>query len=170
MTAAANQLQFINSPPANHYTIPVYPHVRKFIRQTYATHFDKKTFHLTEHVTPGKLVTMALREKRSRNHLCAIGTGRPESAQKITDEITIALTTHQMNLSPRLSKLYRLNIDFDNLFKEHMITFLVAQYSMGTPVFHACKNFLEQYEIKETQFSVDTAYKYWQRWNSKSLH
>jgi hypothetical protein len=145
------------------FNIPVYPHVKKFILKRYR--FKKKVV-VTEHSSLGKLVTLALRESRSGK----FGHGlinemmvRPQTSEKITETLTLVLTKEQSELSVRLSKLARLNIDFDVLFKEHMLTWIEAAQNLGFAAYPACRLFLQAYGIEESEYSLESAYRYYQR-------
>lgn len=132
---------------------------------TYGSFLKGNSFCFTEFASPGKLVTLALLDRRGASHALSVASG--VGAERLTQKINIILTKDQRDLSPRLQKLYRLNIDFDNLFKEHLITYLKAQQLVGTPVYVACGNFLDHYKIEESEISKEALYKCWQRSKSK---
>jgi hypothetical protein len=51
----------------------------------------------------------------------------------------------------------------DDTFKEHLLTWVEGQQTAGIPAHTACKMFLEFYDIDEKEYSLDAAYKLWQR-------
>jgi hypothetical protein len=138
----------------NRYKIPVFPHVKKFIAKNCDISSAIKT---EEYTTLGRLVTRALLDRR---------TGEENNDQyrdKLTTYITISLTKEQAELSPRLNRLMRINIDLDRVFKDHLLTYIYALKETGIPPFTACRMFLELYKIDEKEYSLDAAYRFWQR-------
>jgi hypothetical protein len=156
MTTASNQRAIIAAVKTNRnrYTIPVFPHVKKFIQKNYKVSSVIKT---EEYNTFGKLVTRALLDKRtSPQHNDAY-------RNKLTASITITLTKEQAELSPRINRLLRINIDMDRIFKDHLLTYIYALQSTGIPPYTACRMFLQLYSIDEKEYSLDAAYRFWQR-------
>ncbi|HYG19900.1 MAG TPA: hypothetical protein VD816_13275, partial [Ohtaekwangia sp.] len=137
----------------NQFTIPVFPHVKKFILKNYQVCDPIK---IEEYNILGKSVTLALRETRSL-------PGKGYQVENLTASITVVLTSEQSKLGPRISKLIRINVDMDRLFKEHLLSWIYALKTAGIPPFTACKMFLEHFSIDEKEYSLDAAYKYWQR-------
>jgi hypothetical protein len=82
---------------------------------------------------------------------------------RLTESITFVLTAEQAKLGPRVSKLMRLNNDVDRLFKDHLIEWILAKRDDGISVHPACKMFLKRYNIDENEYSLDAAYRFWQR-------
>ena len=141
------------------FTIHVYPHVKKFMNHKYA--HSNGIFRAEEYSVVGKLVTYAIIDKRGwRSH-------NDQVRDRLTASIRIELTKDQLTRGPRGASLQRLNIDLDGLFKDALMQWIEAQNSSGIPVHAACKNFLEHYNLDETDYSLDSAYKYWQRHNKK---
>lgn len=142
------------NPTRTKFTIQVFPHLKKFIAKTYGA----GVIRTDESTVLGRLVTAALRDNRIRkdfNHL--------DWHMKTTAQITIQLTTEQAGLSPRTSKLGRLNLDMDRVFKESLSGWILAQKEAGVMAYTACKSFLQFYGIDDSEYSLDAAYKYWQR-------
>lgn len=143
--------------PRTQFTVPMFPHVRKFIAKTYG----KGTIKSEEYTALGKAVTLALRDKRaSHEH-------NDQYRDRLTATITIVLTKEQAELSPKLHKLIRINIDIDRIFKDHLITWINAQKSVHIPPYASCKMFLEHYNIDESEYSLDAAYRFYQRSKGK---
>jgi hypothetical protein len=138
----------------NRYTIPVFPHVKKFILKTYNLTPPIKT---EEYHTFGKLVTKALLDNRSSAEYNDL------YRNKLTDTLVIMLTKEQSEFSPRINRLLRLNIDMDRVFKDHLIAHILTLRPLGIPAHTACKMFLEKFGIDENEYSLDAAYKCWQR-------
>jgi len=144
----------------NKFTIPVFPHVKKFIQKSYGT---AEAIKVEEYNTLGKLVTGILRDNRKR------ADNNDQYRDRVTSSITIVLTKEQAELSPRITKLLRINIDMDRVFKEHLVTTIQMYSLVGIAPFNACKLFLEHYGIDEKEYSVEAAYKYWQRCKNQNI-
>lgn len=142
--------------PRNKFTIPVFPHVKKFIQKKYRS---SSQVICEEYTTLGKLVTLALRDGRQTTQQNSKALLRKHHSE----EITLLLTSEQTRLSPRLGKLLRINVDMDREFKAHMITWIEAGKAMNVPPYTSCKMYLVHYMIDEKEYSLDAAYKYWQR-------
>jgi hypothetical protein len=154
----------------NRYTIPVFPHVKKFLAKNCDVNSAIKT---EEYTTLGKLVTKALLDRRNaedNSEDSKIKVGKGFRGEKITSVITICLTKEQAELSPRLHRLMRINVDLDRIFKDHLLTYIYALTGTGIPASTACRMFLEFYSIDEKEYSLDAAYRFWQRTkNSNSI-
>lgn len=135
-------------------TVHVFPHVHKFCKKEF--HHASGIFSAEEYSTFGKLVTFALRNQQTRN-------SNDQARDRLTATITIRLNKRQQELGPRAFKLQRLNIDLDLLFKEYLLVWIHAQAAQGTPAHAACKMFLQHYNLDEQDYSLDNAYKHWQR-------
>jgi hypothetical protein len=136
------------------FTVPMFPHVRKFILKKYKMSYPVK---IEEYNVLGKLVTLTLRENRVTEKY------NDQYRDRLTGQLEIVLTKEQSELGPRLNKLVRINIYMDRVFKEHLISWIDAQRVAGIPPFNACKTFLQYYGIDETEYSSDAAYQYYQR-------
>lgn len=142
----------------SHFTVPVFPHLKKFISKTYGTGMIR-----TEETTVlGRLVTAALRDNRiNKGYKGLYGQYSP------TAEIQLWLTKEQTELGPRLNKLIRLNLDMDRVFKEALTGWIIAQEDSGMMAYTACKAFLKFYNIDDSEYSLDAAYKHWQRYKKE---
>lgn len=69
-----------------------------------------------------------------------------------------------MTLSPSIEKLTIINTDLDQIFKEHMITYVLAQKREGISEKAACRFWLDYLKLTETEYQLDRAYKYCQRY------
>ncbi len=115
---------------------------------------------MEEYTTMGRFITLALRDTRSsfeyKDH-------NDQYRNRLTETITIILTDSQARYGPRTQKLMRINIDMDRVFKEALIIWISAQKQQGIPPYTSCKLFLEHYALDESEYSLEAAYKYWQR-------
>lgn len=138
------------------FTIPVYPHVRKFALKYFR---QPDPIRVEEYSTLGKLVTLALRDNRAQRR----GDVRWSGGDKLTASLTLILTKEQLELGPRLQKLIRINHDIDCMFKDELLSWIYALRAAGLPAQQACKMFLAHYNITEQEYSDDNAYRYYQR-------
>lgn len=138
------------------FTVPVFPHIKKFILKTYG---QAEPVKVEEYNSLGKMVTLALRDNRTR------ADHNDQQRDRVTATITIILGKEQTELGPRIGKLMRINNHVDVLFKEHLLIWIHALKADGIAPFTACKMFLEFYGIDEKEYSLDAAYKYYQRNN-----
>jgi hypothetical protein len=155
-SAARRTIIAAAKPKRNKFTIPVFPHVKKFIVKHYRS---SATIKVEEYNVLGKFVTLALRDNRNSEE------NNDQYRNRLTAEITIVLTKEQAELSPRLNKLLRVNVDMDRIFKDHLITTIHMLGAAGIPPYNACKMFLEYYDIDDQEYSLDAAYKFWIRYN-----
>ena len=137
----------------NRFTIHIYPHVKKFITKNSRANPLK----VDEYSTLGRLITLALRDTRASFQY------NDQYRNRLTDTITIILTDDQSKYGPTIGKLMRINIDMDRVFKEALIVWIRAQQQQGIPPYNSCKLFLQYYSIDESEYSLEAAYKYWQR-------
>jgi hypothetical protein len=142
------------------FKIEIFPHLKKFIQKNYH-HDTSQPIYVDEHSTFGKLITLALRDSRSWKEFDSYHEERK------MDTITIVLTLQQSYLSARQYRLRRLNIDLDKLFKENLVQWIRSQMALGSNASAACRSFLAFYDLSESEFSQENAYKVWQRDNDK---
>lgn len=139
----------------NRFTIPVFPHVKKFILKKYRLKNPIKT---EETTTFGKAITLALKDNRLR-----LKYQDSQYRDRLTESLTLVLTKEQSEFGPRPNKLIRINQAMDDAFKEHLLTWVGAQQEAGVPAHAACKMFLQFYDIDENEYTLDAAYRLWQR-------
>jgi len=148
---------FANYKP-NQFKVPVYRHVKIFLKEQLELDVNKPII-ADEHSIIGKMVLASLRENRKERAM----EYNDKYRDRLVDEITLELNSYMMHLGPRLSKLTRINIDLDMWFKQSLLTFIEAQRITGIPEYTACRNFLAHYKIEEKAYSLDAAYKFYQR-------
>jgi hypothetical protein len=135
------------------YTVPIFPHLKKFIAKTYGA----GVIRTEESTVLGRLVTAALRDNLGRRFSARDWPYEP------TETITILLTKDQAHLSPKQSKLLRINVDVSRMFRDSLIAWIIAQQEAGMMAYPACRAFLDLYGIEDEEYSIKTAYKQWQR-------
>lgn len=142
--------------PPLRYQVPVFPHVKKFLKKQYPMVHD--VVKVDEYSILGKFVTLALLNPHGTDQHIS------QFRDRLTESVTFEITTIQaQRMSPRLHKLLRLNIDCDRLFKEHLVAWITSHRATGIPPYNACKLFLDHYGIDENEYSLKSAYQYWQR-------
>lgn len=139
----------------NRFTIPVFPHVKKFILKKYRLKNPIKTEETTSF---GKSITLVLKDNRLR-----LKYQDSQYRDRLTESLTLVLTKEQAEFGPRQNKLIRINQAMDDAFKEHLLTWVGAQQEAGIPAYAACKMFLQFYDIDEKEYTLDAAYRLWQR-------
>ena len=136
-----------------HFTVPVYRHLKKFIIKNYKC---TETIKVENYSTLGDIVTLCLRDPQQAEN-------NDQYRDRLTANITLVLSARQAKLGPRMSKLVALNVKMDRVFKEHLLAWIQALRKDGIAPFTACKIFLDYYDIDESEYSLDAAYKHWQR-------
>lgn len=142
--------------PPQRYQVPVFPHVKKFLKKTYP--MAHGVIKVDEYSILGKFVSLALLNPHNTDQHIS------QYRDRLTESVTLEITVIQArSMSPRLNKLLRLNIDIDRLFKEHLVAWITSHRATGIPPYNACKLFLDHYSIDENEYSLKSAYQYWQR-------
>lgn len=148
-----------NTPtPRTQFSIPIFPHLKKFILKHYRI---KEPVKIENYNTLGNLVSLSLYQPPSAEH-------NDQYRDRLTTNINIILNSRQAARAPRLFKLMRINIYMDRVFKEHLITHIRSLREQGVPPYTACRFFLEQYNIEESEYPLATAYMHWQRINKEN--
>jgi hypothetical protein len=144
----------MSKPLRNQFTIPVFPHVRKFMLKTYSHRAG--IFKSEEYTQLGKLVTLALCDPRAWKN------SNDQERDRLTSNITLLLNAEQCKMGPRLFKLQRINLDMDRQFKEYLVLWIKAQADLGRGAHPACCSFLEAYDLDPygTEYNLDSAYKF----------
>lgn len=148
------------------FKVPVYPHIKKFLAKKYKRTVaqseirisgNQRVYSCEEYTVLGKLVKLTLMHRKEKIHHL------DQFRNRLTENILLKLTSHQARLSPRIKTLININDHLDTYFKESLLSYIKEQDEDGVPPFNACRNFLEKYGIDENEYSLDAAYKYWQR-------
>jgi hypothetical protein len=122
------------------FTIPCFPHVKKFIQKNYRVKGD--VLQEDEYSVLGKMVTLCLKDKREAED-------NDQYRDRLTDSITIVLTSRQASMSPKKGKLMRLNLHVDSLYKEHMMVWVQALKEEGYAPYTATQMFINYYGLGE---------------------
>lgn len=145
-------------------SVPIKPHLKKFYLKTYELTEPVK---LEEDTILGSYVMSVLQDKR--------GPANPNFSNKgyiselITDTLKLSLSDALVKRSPRISKLIRINIFLQHIFKLAVIVYIKASIKSGVNAYTACKMFLETYNFDESDYTLDGIQKIWTRHCAKDL-
>jgi len=101
------------------------------------------------------------------SHLWHCDPNKSRQLTRIQNTLTAEITLHLPNkVSDHLMEHgYKVGYHLYELHIERMCEFAYAQYLSGEPAMAAIRNFLHMHGVSEDDFSIETAYKRWQRWN-----
>lgn len=147
---------------SKNFFIPIKPHLKKW----YLKNFDlEEPVKLEEDSLLGSHVVAILQDKRSRTDPKNTLFGRDD----ITDKLDVILSSTMERRSPRIGKLIRINVFLHHLFQNSLIVWVKSQGNADLNAYTAVKNFLSFYAIDEKEYSLDGAYKLWQRSRSRNI-
>jgi hypothetical protein len=138
--------------------ILLYPYVKKYIIKKYFSR-KKSPYKVDEHDMVGKILICVILDKRNQKRIKAL--------KGATEQLVVSLNQDMNRHSASQAKLQRANFYFDKMFKDALIEWIIASTYKKVDtknVSLSIKNFLEYYNIEESEYSYDTAYKYWTRW------
>lgn len=100
-------------------------------------------------------------------HLWHRDPNKPRQLTRIQNTLTDAVTfTIPNQLSEHLEKYgYQVGYHLYEIHIDRMCQYTLAQHQTGKPAMTAIRDFLHRHGVSEDDFSVETAYKRWQRWN-----
>ena len=136
------------------FTIPILPHLKKFILKFHRTNEPLKV-EATNSV--GIVLQRVVTNKKKVN---------PKDIDRYTDRLRVDLNKVISNWECRPSYLIMFNVEYDRFFKECLFTWVLSQENMGINNSQAIKNFLEYYNIREDEYSWNTAFRAWTRWKN----
>jgi hypothetical protein len=137
--------------------IPIKPHLKKFV--LFMMQCSEPIF-LDEKEMLGRAIIKILQEKRAHKF--------DNRLETYTDRIEVVLNSDMRERSPRLNRIIHINVELEKNFREGLILWIKAYKKLGAPANEACKSFLAELKIEETEYSYDAAYKVWQRFNQSS--
>lgn len=136
---------------------PILPHLKKYIYQFYK--IDKNMpVRVTVRSSLGIAMKHVLRERKKVNR---------KVLDRYTERITFSLSDSFANLELRSSFIIQFNVEYDRVFKENMRTWIMAQYDSGINNRLSIMNFLKFYNIKESEYSYDSAQRDWTRFKNQ---
>ncbi len=139
-------------------TISTYPHLKKFIYKFYDIHKDEPV-RITMRSSMGIAMKHALKEKKKVH---------PKEIERMRAHMNVVISSHRLaDMELRLSILHNWNLEYDRIFKEHLCTWVKAQFNAGINNRQGILNFLAEYNIKESEYSYDNAQRHWLRFKNK---
>lgn len=132
--------------------IPVKPHLKKFAVKHYDA--NNEIIIANKHTTLGIAIESILRN-RYQVSITKIET--------YSDHLTLELNQDSSNLELRIRRLAYLNYILDKEFKKIMFVWVTAHVQNFIPAHTAVKSFLKFYQISESEYGSDSAYRQWLR-------
>lgn len=144
------------------YKVPILPHLKKIIlHQLYEGH--QEPIKVEEDSPLGRSIMSILIDKRQ----VTTSVARSSHNREYDHTLRLVLSQAMMERSPSIKKLARLNLEFDEIFRQMIFVWVKAQRRNGVAAYTAVQGFLEEYGIDEGEYSKDAAYKAWQRFKSR---
>ena len=142
----------------NDFKVPILPHLKKFV--LYQLYDGQAEPIKVEEDSPlGRSVMSILIDKRQ----VTTSSARSAYSKEYDSTLRLVLSHSMMERSPSIKKLARLNLEFDEIFRQAIFIWVRAQNQNGVGSYAAVQNFLEFYKIDESEYTKDAAYKAWQR-------
>lgn len=140
------------------FKVPILPHLKKFVlAQLYDG--QSEPIKVEEDSPLGRSVMSILIDKRQVTTAVARSTHNKE----YDGTLRLVLSHSMMERSPSIKKLARLNLEFDEIFRQAIFIWVRAQNQNGVGSYAAVQNFLEYYKIDESEYTKEAAYQAWQR-------
>ena len=140
------------------FKVPILPQLKKFVlAQLYDG--QAEPIKVEEDSPLGRAVMSILIDKRQVKTSIARSTHDKE----YSETLRLTLSHSMMERSPSIKKLARLNLEFDELFRQAIFIWVRAQNQNGVSSSEAVQNFLDYYKIEESEYTKDAAYQAWYR-------
>jgi len=136
-------------------TIPIYPHLKKFILAEFELTEPVK---VEKHSLLGRQIYPLLRSPKRYQ----VKTDLKESLR-----VVLSRPMEKFEREGKRSKLALINKYYDKLFKICMYNWVQGQYNAGIPASQAIKNYLSYYQIREEEYSYEAAQRAWLRHRNK---
>ena len=143
----ANDFRFV--------TIPICPHIRKFIL---------KYYNVTEPVTVKMGTLLATRF----NYVFRMKQKRyNRKIERITEEMTFRLCYDLYRLNNDVNKGILINNEMDQMFRACLCHWVQAYQFLRIPERKGVKDFAKFYELSEDDFGLESLYKIWMRFKNR---
>ena len=140
------------------FKVPILPHLKKFVlAQLYEG--QSEPLKVEEDSPLGRAVMSILIDKRQ----VKTSEARSTHNKEYDSILRLVLSQSMMERSPSIKKLARINLEFDEIFRQAIFIWVRAQNQNGVASYGAVENFLEFYKIDESEYTKDAAYQAWQR-------
>lgn len=140
-----------------YHTIPLQPHLRKYITKLGPLAKEKEPYPIGEDTLLGKQLMLILKDKRANKQVT--------SPTRV--DIKVVLSEFILDHKPTRDDLRQLEGFIDKLFKDCLITWIQSSDLAGVKPFESTKSYLTYLGIAPSEYSHEAAYKVWQRWKSK---
>jgi hypothetical protein len=140
------------------FRVPVQEYLKKYIVKRFFAG-SKGPYKIEEKPLLGKLFMAALIDGRKKDCI--------DTHLEKTTYIDVILSQDMLKRSPQPRKLQSIAFFVDKMFKESLIDHILTAQHYGVRPHNSVKDFLDLYEIEESQYTRDAAYKLWQRWNNR---
>jgi hypothetical protein len=144
--------------PRHEFAVPIFPYLKKYVEKKIFNGMAPPPFKVDQFSIIGKQFMSIL-----------IDHDRVDCFKyklEMSETLRVHFSKRIAERSPRLYKLMGINFYIDSLFKEDLISWNLSASFHGIPPFTATKNFLAHYGIDESEYSTDSAYRYWLRWKN----
>lgn len=143
------------------FKVPLLPHLKKFIMgQLYKG--LSEPIKVEEDSPLGRSIMSILIDGRA----VTTSAAKHFKDREYSATFRITLSAAMAERSPRVSKLARLNLEFNEIFLQALYVWVKAENRNGVSAYVAVENFLLEYDIEENEYTKDAAYKAWQRYKS----
>lgn len=135
---------------------PIYPHLKKFIINFY--NYQKlDVIPVGMNSSIGIAMKHVIREKKPLQR----------EIEKMTERIRFELCDEISNFEIRNSYVIAFNKAYNKMFKDQMMIWVNAQWKAGINNRQSIINFLQEFNIKESEYSYDSAYRHLTRVKEK---
>lgn len=145
-------------------TIPIYPHLKKFIFKFYEIPPDSPFIDLERHTGLYVAMNSCIRSKQKKRSARDEYTG----TERYTEPVTFLLTSKLSRLTLTHAIVIRFSNEFDKLFKESFYQWVIAQDNSGLNNSEAIRSFKAHYNIIEGEYSFENFRRLWRRYNEKA--
>lgn len=136
---------------------PILPHLKKYIYTFYR--LDKsEPVPVNMRSSIGIAMKHILREKKKVNK---------KDIDRYSERVSFDLCDRLGRFQLKYSLVIQFNIEYDRVFKENLRQWVMAQFENGVNNRVAVMNFLKYYNIKEDEYSYESAYRDWLRFKRK---
>jgi hypothetical protein len=147
------------TPMRKHFKVPVLAYLKKYLEKQFFPG-EQAPYKIEEDSLIGKQFMSLLIDQRTKELM---------GDQKLlhSETLEVELSEAMAERSPNLRKLGSINYFLDKLFKDALIVWIKSAEIHGGRPYPASKAFLEYFNIDESEYSHDAAYKVWTRYKAE---
>ncbi len=135
--------------------IPTKTHLKKFLLKMYDT---KEPFKLDMNTSLGRNLMSSMVDKIEYVNISDL----------YQDTLQVTLSKRFEKRGPRIKRLIYINALLEEMFKEHMILWIYAKSDEGVNPNQSTKDFLQFFNIDESEYTYAAAYKLWQKYKLRN--